>query len=95
MIVRKDVPMFYEIKMTQSYQVDARNLRSASWKDVIYSILANTRSAMTLSDIYSMVEGTRKAAENQHWQAKVRQTLQMHPNLFRNVQRGVWSLAAA
>lgn len=93
MIVRKDIPQYFEVKLTKSYQVDVRHLRCASWKDVLYAVMANRQAPMSLKDIYNEVEESRKARENQHWQAKVRQTLQMHPQLFRHVERGVWAVA--
>ncbi len=45
----------------------------------------------SLKDIYAEVEKVAKHLidKNQHWEAKIRQTLQKH---FANVQRGVWAM---
>lgn len=94
MIVRKDVPLFYEVQLSNAYQVDARNVRSASWKDVVYSVISDAKKPLALDDIYAMLDGTRKTENNPHWREKVRQTLQRYPNVFSNVRRGVWAVAA-
>jgi len=39
-----------------------------------------------------MVGKYRRAQVQQFWKDKVRQTLQLHPNLFVNTRRGYWAL---
>ncbi|GBQ86605.1 hypothetical protein AA14337_3368 [Acetobacter malorum DSM 14337] len=49
---------------------------AATWREVIGDVIRNmgTRT-FTLSDVYSALEESPKAAANQNWKAKVRQTI--------------------
>ena len=73
-------------------QLDIRDSASATWKDVVASVMNRLGSDATLERIYSEIEGHEKTKGNPNWQAKVRQTLQNGD--FRHVQRGVWAAAA-
>ena len=73
-------------------QLDIRDSASATWKDVVASVMNRLGDRATLDQIYSEVEGHEKTKANPNWQAKVRQTLQNGD--FRHVQRGVWAAAA-
>ncbi|WP_050182621.1 hypothetical protein [Domibacillus robiginosus] len=44
--------------------------------------------------LHKLLEGTDKAKKNQHWKAKIRQTLQLEKE-FAPVDRGIWSLQSA
>ncbi|MCP3763676.1 hypothetical protein NLX67_14970 [Domibacillus sp. A3M-37] len=44
-----------------------------------------------LDALYQLLEGTDKAKKNQHWKAKIRQTLQIG-KVFAPIDRGIWSL---
>ncbi len=69
------------------------NQPKSTWKQVLLIVLKDSPSpdGMKLSQIYDNVSklAPDKVLANQHWQAKVRQTLQMH---FKNISKGVWGL---
>lgn len=93
MIVRKDVPLYYTVKLTYDRPVDVRQCHCSTWKDIVYAVLSDNKEAMSLDELYRRVEPSRRAKENAHWQEKVRQTLQRYPNLFHRMERGVWAAA--
>lgn len=94
MICRKDEPLLIPVRMTVQKQVDIRNLKSATWKDILYETMSEG-GPMTLNQIYSLVEGHKKAQSNPHWKEKIRQTLQIYPKYFASVDRGIWKVCAA
>lgn len=63
------------------------------WFPVIQSILAALGGSADLEQIYGAVQSLRPTA-NAHWQAKVRQVLQRHPERFERVGHGRYALAA-
>lgn len=94
MIVRKDEELVIPIILSKHVSADIRDLQAPTWKDVVYESMKAIGKSCTLEDIYACVSD-HKRSKNTNWQAKVRQTLQLHPNLFRHVERGVWALNAA
>ena len=92
MVLKKLVPYMIEYKLPTEHELDIRDSRSATWKDVVYAVLKKLGKASSLSDIYAEIEGRKKAANNNNWQAKVRQTLQQS-SLFVHVDNGVWAVA--
>lgn len=95
MVVKKENSLYYEISLPKKVRVDIRNMDgTATWRDVVYAVIENNGGrAMTLSDLYAQIDGHKKAQKNANWRAKVRQTLQLHPELFRQEGRGVWCAA--
>lgn len=72
----------------------AKELRSkivATWRSIIRIALMKLGGEATLSRIYDEVAKIAGSltTKNTHWQAKIRQQLQLH---FTNVQRGVWAV---
>lgn len=92
MIVRKDEPLIFGVKMTQNKKFDMRDSPNATWRDVIASIFESSGRTMSLSELYRQIDGHKKCQNNPNWQAKVRQTLQINP-IFKNINKGVWALA--
>lgn len=70
---------------------DIRDSKTATWKDVVASVLYEFGRNATLSEIYEAIDGHEKCKSNTNWQAKVRQTLQQ--GNFRHVREGVWAAA--
>ena len=94
LVLRKDSPMIFELRMTKTSKADVRDMGpAATWRDVVHAVLEDAGHEMTLSDIYSAIDGHKKAERNPNWQAKIRQTLQIYPE-FHQVERGVWAAAA-
>ena len=96
MIVRKDAPLLFNVQYAVRKTADMRNVRTASWRDVLYETMQEVFKGgeVTLPELYEKIEGFSRAKTNPHWKEKVRQTLQMHPSLFHNKARGVWQLTA-
>lgn len=95
MICRKDSNLYYPVQMAFKRTVDVRDMICATWKDVVFEVVQDLGGEASLTDIYARVDGHRRTAKNPHWKEKVRQTLQLYPELFKSSTRGVWGLAAA
>ncbi|MBN3760973.1 hypothetical protein [Burkholderia sp. Ac-20365] len=64
-----------------------------TWRNVVKLVLMKLGGSAPLQKIYEAVSAaTDKVASNPNWQAKVRQTLQLHAEFARS-ERGVWALA--
>ena len=94
MICRKDSGLIIPVIISKHASQDMRDSYAATWKDVIYSVLEDIGHPCSLNEIYQKIAGHRKAKCNPHWQAKIRQTLQIYPKYFKHIQRGVWTTAA-
>jgi hypothetical protein len=64
---------------------------SATWRDVVLAYMRRQSGPVVLADLYRDFAKHPKARENRHWQAKVRQVLQLGP--FERVGRGEWVAA--
>lgn len=94
LILKKLSAYILDFSYMKKVELDIRDSKNATWKDVVMAVLEHHRGAeMSLDDIYAEIDGHKKALANEHWQAKVRQTLQNLPNA-KNVRRGVWMIAA-
>ena len=95
MITKK--PSGYEIAyvLPKKYKMDIRDSRSATWKDVVYTVLRELDHSASLEEIYDSIEGHENCNSNIHWKAKVRQVLQSLAKTGKtfNVSRGVWACA--
>lgn len=62
---------------------------ASTWRSIIRLVMMKLGGEATLQHIYAEVEriAGEAVAKNEHWRAKVRQTLQLHCT---SVQRGVW-----
>ena len=92
MVLKKASDLFVDFMLPTKHELDMRDSKSATWTDVVYAVLNSLGGKATLSDIYARVDGHKKCDTNNNWQAKIRQTLQMH-NCFSRVSEGVWSIA--
>lgn len=92
LIVRKDNSLMVPILTTKKVEVDVRDMKGATWRDIVAGVLDETKGAATLEYLYSQIEQHKRAKENKWWREKVRQTLQIYPNVFQNTERGMWRL---
>ena len=92
LVVKKPEGYLIVFKTPIAKQLDIRDSKSATWKDVVQTVLRQLGAQATLAQIYAAIEGHEKCKENINWQAKVRQTLQM--GNFHHVSEGVWAAAA-
>lgn len=88
--LRKDSLLVGVIDCAVKAHNSLSNLSSATWKAVVEHALIVLDGKASLQEIYRVVEqnAREKLKSNQHWKAKVRQTLQF---FFESQGTGVWS----
>lgn len=92
LILRKDEPLILDYMITKKGKIDLRDSLKVTWKDLIASTIESLGGKANLEKLYSNLEWYKKTENNLNWKAKVRQTLQINPKLFVNIERGVWGL---
>ena len=92
MVIKKLAPYMIDFTLPTHHEMDIRDSKSATWRDVVMAVLDKLGEA-SLEEIYAEIEGHEKCQNNENWQAKVRQTLQKSPHC-ENRARGVWAVAA-
>lgn len=93
MIFQKD-RVLYSLDYALSLTEQLGRYYCGTWKNIVRGAFRKADSReLTLQEIYALVDGSPRCKTNQHWQAKVRQTLQRDDN-FVHIDRGVYSLAA-
>ena len=93
LVLKKPDGYMVEYQLPVFYKKDIRDSKTVTWRDVVYSVIKKLGKA-NIDDIYSEVEGHERANSVKDWKAKVRQTLQVYPKIFKNTEKGVWALAA-
>ena len=94
MVVRKDAALVIPVSIARKCEMDMRDSRNTTWRDVIAAVLEECGKPMKLEELYQAIDGHKKCETNNHWKAKIRQTLQCWSG-FVHVAEGVWGLAAA
>lgn len=92
LILKKELPLMFDFTTIKKGTVDLRNCTNITWKDLIASIMESIGGIIELSIIYDRLKGYKKTSNNSDWKAKVRQTLQIYPKVFKNISKGQWSL---
>lgn len=92
LILRKDEPLILDYMITKRGKMDLRDSLKITWKDLVASTIESLGGRVNLDNLYNSLEGYKKTFNNPNWKAKVRQTLQIHPKIFINIERGVWGL---
>lgn len=93
LVLKKVSAYMLDFILPESHELDVRDSKAATWKDVVYAIVNKHKSQVSLSVIYSEIDGHQKCQSNPHWKDKVRQVLNQ-TGLFVSSQRGYWSVAA-
>ena len=72
----------------------ARQRTASTWRGIVRQALVSLGGQSSLSDLYQHIAqaAPERLQDNPHWQAKVRQTLQLAP-AFTRVESGVWMIA--
>ena len=92
-MLKKLAPYLIHYQLPTTHELDIRDSKSATWKDVVYAAMSKLKTS-NLESIYKEIDGHEKTKTNPNWKACVRRTLQETPKCFRHVERGVWQLAA-
>ena len=92
LLLRKDAPLVVPMLMTYRITGDVRDMPGATWRDIIAGVLEECHGRASLEEIYQRVEGHKRAQSQQWWKEKVRQTLQINPQTFEHIGRGMWRL---
>ena len=94
LVLRKDLPLIFNVKMTKNVTGDMRDMNGCTWRDVVASVLESENRSMTLTEIYEKIEGHKRCQSNAHWKEKIRQVLQQTKE-FRRVAAGKYQYTAA
>lgn len=94
LILRKDEPIILDYTLPRKAKMDLRDSTHITWKDLVASSLEALGGKIELNTLYKFLEGYKKTNNNANWKAKVRQTLQINPKIFTNIDRGIWKLAS-
>lgn len=94
LVTRKDTGLVVPVSYGMRAEYDMRRFASQSWRDLVFSIIQENGGQMSLQELYDAVKDSAKARANQHWQEKVRQTVQNIKHFIRT-ERGCYALAPA
>ena len=94
LVTRKDTGLIVPVSYGMRAEYDMRRFASQSWRDLVFSIIQENGGQMSLQELYDAVKDSAKAKANQHWQEKVRQTVQNIKHFVRT-ERGCYALAPA
>lgn len=94
LVTRKDTGLIVPVSYGMRAEYDMRRFGSQSWRDLVFSIIQENGGQMSLQELYDAVKDSAKAKANQHWQEKVRQTVQDVKHFIRT-ERGCYALAPA
>lgn len=93
LVMKKVAPYLLDFQIPLKKELDVRNSKAATWRDVVFAVLQKLGRKASLNSIYAEVDGHEKAKANPHWKEKIRQVLQKYPD-FVSEERGVWCLAS-
>jgi len=94
LLLQKENALFFNVQAAKNGQVDIRDIEIPTWRNIVSSVLEEMGGKASLDELYEAIDGHKRTEANREWRAKIRQTLQIHPNDFRKMDRGVWALAA-
>jgi hypothetical protein len=94
LIIRKDAPLMFEIQQTKKRTVDIRELKNATWRDVVAAVIEDLGGRAPLNKIYEAVSSFKKAEDYPTVEEKIRQTVRVYSDTFIPVSRGVYELAS-
>ena len=93
-VTRKDTGLIVPVSWGRTTGLDMRAVSGQSWRDLIYATIQENGGQMSLQELYDALKDSAKARRNQHWQEKIRQTVQNLKNFVRT-ERGCYALAPA
>ena len=94
MVVKKDQGLIVPVSWGTSREYDIRSFGDQSWRDLVYSVIEENGGKMSLQELYDALKDSAKAKRNEHWQEKIRQTVQ-NIKAFIRTERGCYAIAPA
>ncbi|MDR0287566.1 MAG: hypothetical protein LBI03_07690 [Clostridiales bacterium] len=94
LLLQKENALLFNVQVSKNGEVDIRDIEIPTWKNIVVSVLEEMGGKASLDKIYEAIDGHKRTEVNREWRAKIRQTLQIHPKDFYNIDCGVWALAA-
>ena len=94
MVVRKDSGLVMPVSWGKTQQYDTRSFGDQSWRDLVCSVIQENGGQMSLQELYDALKDSAKAKRNEHWQEKIRQTVQNIKRFIRT-ERGCYAIAPA
>lgn len=95
LVTRKDAGLIIPVTWgTGRPQYDMREFEGQSWRDLVYTTIQDNGGQMNLQELYDALKDSSKAKMNQHWQEKIRQTVQNVKSFIRT-ERGTYAIASA
>lgn len=94
LIIRKDAPLIFEVQQCKKRMLDVRELKNATWRDVVAAVIEDLGGEASLAQIYESVRSFKRAENYPTLEDKIRQTVRVYPQIFTPVSRGVYALAS-
>ena len=94
LVTKKEAGLIVPVSWGTGRDYDMRSFGDQSWRDLVYSVIQDNGGQMSLQELYDALKDSAKAKRNQHWQEKVRQTVQNIKHFIRT-ERGCYALAPA
>lgn len=94
LVTKKESGLIIPVSWGTGRDYDMRSFGDQSWRDLVYSVIQDNGGTMSLQELYDALKESSKAKRNQHWQEKVRQTVQNIRHFIRT-ERGRYALAPA
>ena len=92
-VLRKDSGLIVPVSWGTRREYDLRSFKDMSWRDLVYSVIQENGGQMNLQELYDALKDSAKAQRNEHWQEKIRQTVQ-NIKKFVRTERGTYALAS-
>ena len=94
LVMKKIQEYMITFQLPQNYEIDIRDSKTATWKDVVFAVMQKLGSS-DLNGIYAEVRTYKKAEGREHYKENVRQCLQQleKAGLTRSIRTGVWAVA--
>lgn len=93
LVTRKDAGIIIPVSFSVRKDYDMRTFSGQSWRDLVLETVRDNGGKMTLSQLYEALADSGKSRRNEHWQEKIRQTVQ-NAKYFTRTDRGEYALAA-
>ncbi|WP_273854239.1 DNA methylase N-4/N-6 [Guptibacillus spartinae] len=91
LVFKKNDVWSIPVAVTRKVEQNMKDSTLPSWRDIVQTAMEDLGGKANLHELYHVIGDTKKAKKNQHWQAKVRQTLQLSDE-FHPIRRGFWGL---